>query len=171
MRQRRPAGEWILVPSSTAEIDALRKKCERLVMRRAAVSAGVSAVPIPGLDIATDISLLMRLIDDINCAFGLTPEQIERLQPKAKVVVYQAVTGLGSVLVGKLITREVVARMLRHAGMKAMLRHSAKMVPLAGQVASAALGFTAFRAIGYQHIDACAKVAEELMVVQAAPAG
>ena len=40
--------------------------------------------------------------------------------------------------------------------------HIAKVVPIAGQVASAAIGFALFRKMGYQHVEACANVAREL---------
>jgi len=42
-------------------------------------------------------------------------------------------------------------------------RQATKLVPLAGQLASAGIGFFAFRQIGYQHVDACAKVVQELL--------
>lgn len=159
-------GEWILVPSSVKELEAVRKKCQRLVMRRAAISAGVAAVPIPGVDIATDIGMLAGLIEKINIEFGLTPAQIDRLQPKMKLVAYEMIVGMGSVLVGKVITRELVARLLKHAGAKVMIKYSARIVPVVGQMASAAVGFTAFRTIGYQHIEACVEVAAELVSVR-----
>jgi len=38
-------------------------------------------------------------------------------------------------------------------------------VPLAGQVASAVIGFALFRQMGYQHIDACTRVAREVGAV------
>ena len=166
---KRNRGDWTLVPSTAKEIEAVRAKCRRLVMRSAAVSAGVSAMPIPGLDLAADLGLLVNLIEEINAEFGLTPEQIERLQPKTKVLVYEVVAGMGSVLVGKLVTRELVAHLLKRAGMKAMVKYTAKIVPVAGQIASATLGFAAFRVIGCQHVDACARVAQELMALNAKP--
>ena len=39
-----------------------------------------SAVPVPGLDWAVDAALLSRLIPAINAHFGLTPEQLDRLE-------------------------------------------------------------------------------------------
>jgi uncharacterized protein (DUF697 family) len=165
--RRQPDTGWTLVPSTPREIDALRRKCRRLVTRRAAMSAGAAAVPIPGLDIAADITLLMRLIEEINAEFGLTPEQIERLQPKAKIIVYQAIVGVGSTVAGKVVTRELAGLLLKKVGMKTAVKYSAKMVPVAGQIASAAIGFAAFRVIGYQHVEACARVAEELIAADA----
>ena len=136
-------------------------------MRRAAISAGVAAVPIPGLDIATDIRMLTRLIEDINAEFGLTPEQINRLQPKLRLVAYEIIVGMSSVLVGKVVTRELVTLLLKRTGKKLLVKYLAKIVPIAGQVVSAAVSFAAFRAIGCQHIDACANIAAELVVLRA----
>ena len=170
MAQGKDIGAWTLVPASQEEIDALRKKCKRLVLRRAAVSAGVAVVPIPGIDVAADLGLLVKLIEDINTEFGLTPGQISRLRPEVRLVVYQTMVGMSSMLVGKLVTRELVARLLQRAGMKMMVKYSAKIVPVAGQVVSAAIGFTAFRTIGNQHIEACAKVAGELLGPTGKPA-
>jgi uncharacterized protein (DUF697 family) len=163
----KPRTDWMLVPGTQGEIDALRMKCRRIVMRRAAISAGVAVVPVPGLDIAADISLLARVIDEINAEFGLTPEQIERLKPDAKIIVYKTVVGMGGAMVGKLVTRGLVTRLIKRSGVNILARNTAKLVPLAGQVAAASLGFAAFRTIGYEHVEACAKVAEELMILDA----
>ena len=54
--QRGPGGRmsskkdtnWTLVPGSAHEIAAVRERCRQLVRRRAMLSAGVAAVPIPG---------------------------------------------------------------------------------------------------------------------------
>ena len=94
------------------------RHCRRLVSRRALMAAGVSIVPVPGIDWVTDIAVLMRLIPDINEAFGLTPEQIERLAPDRRVVVYKAISAGGGMLIGKLVTRDLIVRALR-AGRRA----------------------------------------------------
>src|SRR5262245_60392169 len=88
--------DWILVPSTAADIDAVRERCRRLVRRRAAISAGVSAIPLPGVDVVSDLSLFTLLINDINKEFGLTPAQIERLQPRLRLIAYEAAVGVGS---------------------------------------------------------------------------
>ena len=70
---------WELVPETPQQIDAVAKHCRRLVTRRALVGAGVAMVPIPGVDWGTDVAILVKLIPEINRAFGPTPEQVERL--------------------------------------------------------------------------------------------
>lgn len=162
------ASGWELVARSGQDIDQVRERCRRMVRRRAAISAGVSAVPIPGVDVMSDVSLFALLVDDVNKAFGLTPAQIDRLQPKYRLIAYEAAVGIGGMMVGKLITRELVLRLFKHSGMKLLARSAAKVVPIAGQVASAAIGFAVFRQLGYQHVDACATVARELIGAQPA---
>ncbi len=158
---------WTLIPASQRDIEAVRERCRQLVRRRAMISAGVSAVPIPGVDVVSDLHLFALLIDDINHAFGLTAQQIERLQPQFKLIAYEAALGAGGMLVGKLVTREVLTQLLKRTGMKSLARQAGKLVPVAGQLASAAIGFALFRQFGYQHVEACAVVAQELLTAGA----
>jgi uncharacterized protein (DUF697 family) len=156
---------WTVLPSTEADIDAVRERCRRLVRRRAAVSAGVAAVPIPGVDVVSDLRLFTQLIDDVNHEFGLSPAQIDRMQPKLKLIAYEAVISLGGMLVGKVVTRELVAAVLKRSAGKLAAKQAGKLVPIAGQIASATIGFFAFRQIGYQHVEACAKVARQVIEV------
>lgn len=160
---------WTLIPSSQRDIEEVRARCRKLVVRRAAISAAISTIPLPGVDIASDFSLFTLLIDDINAEFGLTPEQIERLQPQLKLIAYEAMVGVGGAMVGKMVTRDLVTHLFKRAGMSMLTKHVAKIVPIAGQIASAAMGFSIFRTLGNQHIDACAVIAQELLVLRPKP--
>ena len=158
------ADEWVLVPDTPQEIDALVRQCRRLVNQRALIAAGVAVVPIPGLDWATDVAVLLRLIPRINRAFGLTPEQVERLAPDRRLVVYKALSAGGGMLVGRLVTRELVMTMLRVVGVRLTAQQAAKFVPIAGQAVSAALTFSALKFVCEQHIQQCVAVSKQLML-------
>ncbi|HEX7643525.1 MAG TPA: hypothetical protein VF472_15065 [Burkholderiaceae bacterium] len=153
------AADWQVLPGTLRDIEAVRRKCRRLVLKRAALSASLSAVPIPGVDVLSDLGLMARAIEDINVEFGLTPEQIERLTPEMRLVIYQMAVGIGSMMVGRLVTREVVAHLLQKTGLRALARQAAKIAPVAGQIAAASIGFAAFRSVANRHIEACASVA------------
>lgn len=155
--------DWTLIPGNAKQIEDTRERCRRLVRRRAAISAGVSAVPIPGVDVLSDLSLFKKLVDDVNDAFGLTPEQIDRLQPGHKMIAYKVAVGAGGVLVGRLVTTQLLTLVFRKVGVKVAAKTAARFVPIAGQMASAAIGFTMFRKLGYEHVEACARVANELI--------
>ena len=158
--------DWTLIPGNEQQIEETRERCRRLVRRRAAISAGVSAVPIPGVDVVSDLSLFKKLVDDVNQAFGLTPEQVDRLQPGHKLMAYKVAVGFGGVLVGKLVTNQLMGMILKRMGMKIAAKTAAKLVPIAGSIAAAAIGFTMFRKLGYEHVEACARVASELIAVR-----
>ncbi len=168
-RKPRPDDEaWIVVPGTQRELDAVIHHCRRLVSRRAAMAAGVSIVPIPGIDWLTDIAVLMKLIPDINHAFGLTAVQVERLSPDRRVVVYKTISAGGSMLIGKLVTREVVIQSLKLVGIRLSTQQAAKFVPIAGQAISAALTYSSLRYVCEQHIQQCVSVSRQLLL--AAPA-
>jgi uncharacterized protein (DUF697 family) len=153
---------WELVPETPQQIDAVAKHCRRLVTRRALVGAGVAMVPIPGVDWVTDVAILVKLIPEINRAFGLTPEQVERLSPDRRLVVYKAISAGGSLLVGRLVTREVVMHVLRMVGVRLTTQQAAKYVPVAGQAVSALLTFSALKYVCEQHIRQCMDVSRQL---------
>jgi len=161
LKKKKDAG-LILLPVTSIDIERVRETCRALVRKRAMISAGVGAVPLPGIDIVADLSSFASMVEDINRAFGLTPAQIELLQPRMRIAAYEAVGALGGMLVGKLVTRELVIKLLQKSGAKLAAKSAAKVVPLAGQIASAAIGFALFRQMGYQHVEACVKVAREV---------
>jgi hypothetical protein len=61
----------------------------------------LTLVPLPGIDVAGDVALLMELIPAINRKFGLTPEQIDRLDTTRRVMVYAMLKKVGAGLVGR----------------------------------------------------------------------
>ena len=155
---------WTVVPGDEREIDAVVRHCRKLVSRRALFAAGVAVVPIPGVDWLTDIAVLMRLIPDINRAFGLTPAQIERLAPDRRLAVFKAVSAGGSMLIGKLVTRNLVIHALRIVGVRLTTQQAAKFVPFAGQAVSAALTYSSLRFVCEQHIQQCVAISRQLLL-------
>ncbi len=154
--------DWQVMPETPTRIEAVAARCRRLVTKRALLGAGVAMVPLPGIDWMTDVALLVKLIPEINREFGLTPEQVERLSPDRRVVVYKALTMGSGMLVGRVVTREVVMTMLRLVGVRLTTQQAAKFVPVAGQAVSAMLTFTALKYVCEQHIRQCMEVARQL---------
>ena len=146
------------------DLDHITRRCRKLVNQRALMAAGVAMVPIPGLDWLTDLGVLLQVMPQINAAFGLSPEQIERLAPDRRVVVYKAISAGGGMLVGKVVTQELLIKVLKMVGMRLSAQQAAKYVPLAGQAVSAALTYSALRYVCNQHIRQCAAVARLLQL-------
>lgn len=162
--------EWVVVPDTPKEVEAVVRQCRRLVNKRALFAAGVAVVPIPGVDWVTDVAVLLRLIPEINRAFGLTPEQVERLAPDRRLAVYKAVSAGGGLLVGKLVTRELVIKLLKLVGVRLTTQQAAKYVPIAGSAVSALLTFSSLKFVCEQHIQQCVSVSRQLMLPAPGPA-
>ena len=118
--------ELLALPRNKAELDDAVKRAKRIATRRAAFASAASLVPIPGLDIAVDIAAVMRLIPEINKEFGLTPEQISRLSSAKQLMVYKSIVAIGSVMIGKLVTKEIAIEVLKTVG----VRMTAKQVEI-----------------------------------------
>ncbi len=150
-------------------VNAVRRS-RKLLNRRALVGAVASAVPVPGLDWAVDAALLTRLVPAINAEFGLTPAQLDLLPTHKREQVQKALAMVGSVVIGKFVTRDLVIRMAQTVGKRLTAKQAAKYVPLAGQAIAAVMGYTAIRYLGEEHIKDCVRVAREAQLLLPAPA-
>jgi uncharacterized protein (DUF697 family) len=156
-----PMPNALHMASEDAALQAAVKRSRKLLNKRAIVAAVASTVPVPGLDWAVDAALLSRLIPEINKEFGLTPQQLDQLNPKKREQVQKAVTVVGSVLIGKLISRDLVIKAAARIGKRLTTKQLAKYVPFAGQLVAAAVGYAAIRYLGEGHMKDCVRVARD----------
>ena len=148
-----------------AALEAAVKRSRKLLNKRALVAAAASALPVPGLDWAVDAALLSRLIPEINKEFGLTPAQLDQLDPKKRDQVQKAITMVGSVLIGKFISRDLIIKATTKIGMRLTATQLAKYVPFAGQIVAATVGYAAIRYFGEEHMKDCVRVARQARLV------
>jgi hypothetical protein len=148
-------------------VEAVRRS-RKILNRRALVGAAASTVPVPGLDWAVDAALLSRLVPAINAEFGLTPAQLDLLPDHKREQVQKALAMVGSIVVGKFITRDLVIRMAQTVGKRLTAKQAAKYVPIAGQAIAAVMGYTAIRYLGEEHIKDCVRVAREAQLLLSA---
>jgi len=146
-------------------------RSRRLLGRKALMAAVVGAVPIPGIDWAADAALLARVVPQISSEFGLSVTQVERMAPHERERIRKAAATVGALLVGRLVTRELLVTLARHAGVKLTAGQAAKFVPIAGQMVSATLSYAALRSLGELHIKDCVRVAQTLRHQLPAPTG
>ena len=158
MPQRKASS--VTLASGDPDLLAAISRCKKLLNRRALTAAVASAVPVPGLDWAVDAALMSKLIPEINAQFGLTEAQIEKLDPAKREKVQKAVTVVGTMLIGKLITKDLVLTAAKTVGVRMTAKTAAKFVPLAGQAVSAMIGYAAIRYFGEQHIADCVRVVQ-----------
>lgn len=155
-----------MLPQTLEQLDALRDECKAMVTKRAGLSAGAAVLPIPGLDLGADVSLLIEMIPAINKKFGLSPDQIEGLDPQVKRVILVGATSLGNNLIGKWVTQQLVMQLLQRLGIRVATKSVAKFVPFLGQALAASISFGAMKMLGNAHVDDCYAVAKKALLAQ-----
>lgn len=147
------------VPRDARQIQETAVRCRKLVTKRALLSAGASVLPIPGADVAIDISLMIGILNSINKEFGLSPKQIELLSTEERLRMFEIITTTGSAWAGRYITKTLVAATLQKLSVKLTAAQTSKLIPILGLAASAGISFGALKWIGNQHIKDCVRIA------------
>ncbi len=157
-----------MYPKTKVEIDAAKEDCEKMLTKRALASALAGLSPIIGPDIAADMALLLDLLPRINRRFGFAPEQIDSLDEKTKLVVYQMIKATGKAIVGKYVTKQLIAILLKRIGIRVTAKQIVKFFPFIGPAISSAISFGGMKYMGKTHIKECVALATELLAKKTA---
>lgn len=152
------------------EVADLRRECRSLVRRRALVAAASSLVPLPGVDLVTDLTLLSRVIERINEHFGLDEAQIGRLTPTRQVAIYRLMAATGGTLAAYLTRPGLLIAILRAIGIRLTAMEAVRLVPVAGQIIAAGIGYWSFNFLAQRHIRHCEALQQALAAESQPPA-
>ena len=145
-------------PETLEELERIKQECKALVHKRALLSGAAAVIPLPGVDISADITIMMELLLEINKRFGLSEEQLNQMDFERKKVLLVIISSVGNELVGKTITASMVRSVLRKASGKIAARQASKFIPLAGQAVSAGISYAAMHYLGNHHIEQCYQI-------------
>jgi uncharacterized protein (DUF697 family) len=133
---------------------SLRRECRAIARQRALLAAATSLIPLPGIDLATDLAVMTRLIGRINTEFGLSEQQIDQLSSQRQTLIYALLSGAGGTLAARLTTPALLGRILRMVGLR--------LVPIAGQLLAAGIGYWSVSSVALHHIAACERLINQL---------
>jgi uncharacterized protein (DUF697 family) len=152
-----------MLPRNYEELNRIRRECYRIVTQRAALSGAAAAVPIPGVDIAADIGLLMQLIPEINRRFGLDPSQIDQYDIQTKMLIYNLVMNMSARLAGQFITKQLIISMLKKVGVRVAAKQVTKFIPFIGPILTGTLSFTVMKLLCDSHVNECYDVVKAFL--------
>ena len=150
------------LPATQTELERIRGECRIMVKNRAFVSAGAATIPVPGADVLADMAVLSTMLQTINEQFGLSQQDLDQLDPEMRKFALAAAGSIGSKLIGKMITRQLVALVFKKFGVRFVSKQVVRFVPLLGQAVAAGLSYGVIARIGYTHIDDCYRVAQQV---------
>lgn len=153
-----------MAPKTQAELDAIRDACKKMVTRRALVSAAAAVVPIPGVDVSTDVAILLQVLPQINERFGLSAKQVEALSPELQKLVIVSSASFTVGLLGKVITPSRIIALLQTLGAKKLAgKYASKYIPVVGSIAASTISFVVLKHVCNKHIDECYAMANRLL--------
>lgn len=153
---------------SQAFLDEKRAACRKHVWLAAGLSAANALVPVPGLPVAVDIGILLKLFQEIREDFGLVTEQrgtMERLLPTAQPMIQNIMKY--TVMAGS--EALIMALLKRFAGRTA-IKEVSKYIPFVGQAMAASIGFAITKIAGESYLDECHELASKLLEAELATA-
>lgn len=150
------------IPYSDSDIKDAKKAARYVILKYTTGSCLASAVPIPGTGIVADLFCMMNMLEEISKIFGLSAEQIEKLDQKEKVIIADVLIQAGAGLVGKVITKQVLITLFKSMGKRLTVKQATIYLPIIGQVTGVIIAASIMWTVGEKHIRDCVKVAKEV---------
>lgn len=148
------------------DLDQVKKECEKMVKKRAKVSAGVAVVPVPFFDVAVDASMLTMLLPEISERFGLLKDRQGAVDLASREVHWKELKNRTVDFAGLMATRGIVKKTIQGFGGRIAAKQVTKFIPLGGQLVAATMGYTIFKKIANDHIEECYKLAKDIQKKQ-----
>jgi small GTP-binding protein len=143
---------------STKFLEEKKASCERYVTAAALASAANGLNPIPGADVAVDVSILVTLFSEIRDNFGLTDERLNRFNHSAIPAIAQLANN-----VLRYAAKEGALQLLKSMLGRQAAKSLSRYIPFVGQVVAAGLGYAITSNAGSSYLDACHKLAEKTL--------
>jgi predicted GTPase len=147
--------------------DALKQK-RKVAQERIPPYAGLAAAngslnPVPGLDLAADVSLLLKLGDEIASIYGLTRSQFDYIKrllgPKALPTLIAKIAQFST----RYLAKEGLIGLLKRLATREASRQSTRWIPLAGPLIAAGIGWQSTFMLGEQLVDEAEALAGEIL--------
>ncbi|CDZ99281.1 hypothetical protein BN1048_00386 [Jeotgalicoccus saudimassiliensis] len=144
-------------PLTHAQIEERTKEARALVKSKAGTSALAAALPIPLLDIGTDMKLLNEITGEIEEIFGVTHDEISKYTDDMKTRAAVMISSMG----GEIIARKTIGYAVNKISRKNR-KESGRfgMIPLVTQGSTALISYFLMKKLGHNHIDKCVEYLE-----------
>lgn len=137
-------------PLTQDQISEREKEARELVKKKARSSSIAAALPIPFLDIGTDMKLMNDITGEIEEIFELDHKQVSDKSDDMMNRAIVMATSMGSEFAGRQTTKFLVKRIFKNPGRKLF-----GLVPVIGQAAGAAISYRMMKKLGNDYVDKC----------------
>lgn len=135
-----------------------KSACEKYVSYAAAAAAANGINPVPGVDVAVDISIIIKLFKEIRDDYGLTDNFLTSLKQSSIPVVGRLANN-----VVQYAAKEGILMLLKSFAGRQAVKTFAKYIPFIGQAIAASLGYAITSNVGNSYLSECHELAEEIL--------
>lgn len=140
------------------EILAKKSEVGKKIVSWAAVASAANALnPIPGVDVAVDVGILVGMCKQLNQTYGLTEEQLDYSQRSNSNLKDSAqFSGTKQAIlkwVAKYAVAEGVLIALKAMGTRIAIKNVAKFLPFIGTIVSAGIGYKMTTSFGEAYLE------------------
>lgn len=136
-----------------SQINAKEKEARQLVRKKSLYSSVAAIIPIPFLDIGTDMKLMRDMSTNVEEIFGLEHEEVNTTVDDQKERLLVMGTSFLSEFIGN--------RMVRFMGRRIVKRGFIfSLIPFFGKIISGVISYYMMRRLGNVHVKRCVKIAK-----------
>ncbi len=150
--------------SITSE-EVLKEKrvlAEKVASKYAGLSAVNGLNPVPGVDVAVDAGILLKMFNDIQEIYGLNKEDQEFTQKIIGADSWKAIGGKLAQYTLKYGGKEAIMILLKRLGTSMTGKEISKWIPFVGQAIAATIGYKMTSSIASDMIDDSEQIAREI---------
>jgi hypothetical protein len=127
------------------------------------LSAANGLNPVPGLDVAADIAVLLKFGQEVAHIYGLTKNQFEFIKrllgPKVVPSILTKIAGFTA----KYLAKEGIVVLLKQIATRTTVKTLSKYVPAIGPLIAVGIGWIATFGLCEQLVDEAHKLAKEIL--------
>ena len=144
--------------ASLDQLNQIKSNCKPSIEDYAAGSAVTGLVPIPGLDVAADVGLMIKMFSSLQSRYSLDNVNSSDFSH------YVALSGFANEVFAY-VTKEGILKFLTKYGAKAIGKKTVtKYIPIIGQGIAAYTGFKLTKAMGEQYSNNCYNLCREILI-------
>lgn len=136
-------------------LEKKREACGKMISKKALMSALNALNPIPGVDIAVNVGIILSLFKEIREDYGLTDEILKDKTLKQYAPFINNILNYG--------TKSGLLQVLGNVAGKETIAKFSKYIPIVGQVISGGIGYKILIYVGGEYLEDCHKVAEAIL--------
>ena len=136
-----------------SQINAKEKEARQLVKKKSLYSSVAAILPIPFLDIGTDMKLMRDMSSNVEEIFGLEHEEVNSTVDDQK----ERLLVMGTSFISEFIGNRMVRFMGRRVVKGGLIL---RLIPFFGKLISGVISYYMMKRLGNVHVNRCVRIAK-----------